>query len=249
MSSNQRHWLIDLGNSRLKCAAVDAQGERGEMTAVGYDQPNALLELMQQIPDDEEVWLASVASPERTSAITKILQNAKRPVHRIRTRILFAKLRIAYPEAAQLGVDRFLGLLAASDRKDGPWVIVSAGSALTIDLLAIDGLHLGGMIVPMPGHMRDALAQNFSQLDVPPGKAVEFAGNTADAIATGARTAVIGAVERALRRAHVRLGVTPTLLLSGGNRELLSAVEYPQVVDAPALILDGIALFARGKES
>jgi type III pantothenate kinase len=248
MTGKQRYWLIDLGNSRLKCAAADAQGRRGEMMAVAYDQPNALAELLKQIPGDEEVWLASVASPDRTSEITKILQNATRPVHRIRTRLLCGKLRVAYQEAAQLGVDRFLGLLAAADRNDGPWVIVSAGSALTIDLLGVDGVHLGGMIVPMPGHMREALAQNFSQLDVPPGKAVEFAANTADAIATGARTAVIGAVERALRRACERLGTKPTLLLSGGNRDLLGAVDYSPVVDAPTLILDGIALFARGKE-
>lgn len=251
MKIHGKRWLIDLGNSRLKCAPLETHGIGAEVFAIGHEQPDLLVALLRFIgraEADDQVWLASVASAERTAALTQALQDAGLSVHRVRTQAQCGKLRVAYPEPAQLGVDRFLALLAACERDDGPWLIVSAGSALTIDLLATDGAHQGGMIVPMPNHMRAALAQNFAQLDLPEGRAKDFANNTADAVATGARTAALGVVERALRKAREQLGATPTLLLCGGNAELIAAVDHPTIVTLPSLVLDGLAVYARDRE-
>jgi type III pantothenate kinase len=251
MTGIRQRWLIDLGNSRLKCAALDAHGLRAEAFAIGHEQSDPLASLLNfvgQVGVGDEVWLASVAPAQRTAAVTQDLQRSGLSVHRIATQAQCGRLRIAYPEPAQLGVDRFLALLAASERKDGPWVVVSAGSALTIDVLASDGRHLGGMIAPMPQHMRAVLAQNFPQLNLPEGQARDFADNTADAIATGARTAALGAVERALRKAGETLGSTPTLLLAGGNADLFAGLDHAQKRHLPSLVLDGMALFVRGME-
>jgi len=251
MKIQGKRWLIDLGNSRLKCASLESHGIGEEVFAIGHEQPDslvALLRLIGRAESGDQAWLASVASAERTAIVTRALQDAGLSVHCIRTQAQCGKLRVAYPEPAQLGVDRFLALLAACERSDGPWLIVSAGSALTIDLLATDGAHHGGMIVPMPNHMRAALAQNFAQLDLPEGRATDFADNTADAIATGARTAALGVVERALRKAREQLGVMPTLLLCGGNAELIADVDHPAIVTLPSLVLDGLAAYVRGGE-
>lgn len=251
MNTNRKRWLIDVGNSRLKCALLHAPGIRGEVFAVGHEQPNSIAELLRHMGPPglkDEVWLASVASTERTAALTDALQDAGLYVQRIRTQPRCGKLRIAYPEPAQLGVDRFLALLAASERDDGPWLVVSAGSALTLDLLAVDGAHLGGMIAPMPSHMRQALARNFAQLDVPEGRVHDFADNTADAIATGAHTALLGAVEHSLRKARERLQATPTLLLGGGNAELLAGMDHSRILNVPALVLDGMTFYVRDSE-
>jgi type III pantothenate kinase len=249
MKTIRKRWLIDLGNSRLKCAGLDAQARRGEILALGHEQPNALPTLLQQLGQvvgDDEAWLASVASAERTQAVTEALQAAGVTVHRVQTQSRFGRLRVAYPEPAHLGVDRFLGLLAACERKDGPWLIVSAGSALTVDLLAADGQHQGGLIAPMPTHMRSVLAENFSQLDLPQGRPQDFADDTADAIASGVRAAVLGLVERSLRKGEEKLGAVPTLLVGGGGAELLAYVDHSKVVIQPSLVLDGLAAFVRG---
>lgn len=252
MTTTRNRWVIDLGNSRLKCAPLDSEGAIGEVFAIGHEHPDPVTTLLRhtgKVTPDDEVWLASVASAERSTAVSQAFHSLGVPVRRIRSRAHFGRLRIAYLEAAQLGVDRFLALLAASERKDGPWVIVSAGSALTIDLLADTGKHLGGAIVPMPSHMVAALAANFTQLDLPVGKARElFADNTADAIATGALLAVQGSVERVVRKARGTFGVAPTLLLTGGNADLFNDVGYEKVVNAPSLVLEGMAQFVRGME-
>ena len=251
MKSIRKRWLIDLGNSRLKCALLDAQGRRGEILAIGHDQPNALPTLLQHVGtagSNDELWLASVAADERTTALAAALQQHGLHVHHIRTQAGFGKLRIAYAEPSHLGVDRFLAMLAACERDDGPWLLVSAGSALTIDLLAEDGLHQGGSIAPMPARMRAALAAGFKQLDLAEGVASDFAADTADAIASGCRSATLGLVERSLRKARERLGAIPTLLVGGGGAALLADVEHAPVMYLPALVLDGMALYVHAQE-
>ena len=249
MSAAARAWLIDLGNSRLKCAALDALGQRGPVLAIGHEHGDSLLPLLAHIgmPDaGANVWLASVASAERSQALVAGLQAAGFRVHPISTAASCRKLRIAYPDPTRLGVDRFLALLAASERDDGPWLIVSAGSALTVDLLDADGRHLGGLIAPMPARMRAALAQQFAQLDVPDGQPRDFADNTADAIASGTQAALLGLVERASRLAGERLGVAPTLLVCGGAADTLDLLACARLVKLPWLVLDGMAAFVAG---
>ena len=251
MNAIPKRWIIDLGNSRLKCASLDAQGHRGEVVAISHGQPHPTIALLEHIGADcigAQVWLASVASVERTKAVIDALQLAGMAVFRVQTQPRCGKLRIAYPEPSRLGVDRFLALLAACERNDGPWLIVSAGSALTVDLLGADGVHVGGLISPMPSDMRAALAQRFAQLDVPEGRANDFANDSADAIASGAQAAALGLVERCLRKAQERLGSSPTLLVTGGGAQFLTALDHPGTVSLPSLVLDGLACFVQDAE-
>jgi len=251
MNTIRKRWLIDAGNSRMKCALLDAQGRRGEVIAIGHDQPGPMAALLDHIGRNgigAEAWLASVASVERTNAIVEALQEAGFAVFRVHARAQCGGLRIAYPQPDSLGVDRFLALLAACTRNDGPWLIVSAGSALTVDLLGADGVHVGGLIAPMPTQMRAVLARQFAQLDLPEGHARDFADDSADAIASGAQAAALGLVERSLRKAQERAGSMPTLLLTGGGAEFLRALEHPRTVSLPALVLDGMAAFHQDAE-
>ena len=248
MTTVRTRWVLDLGNSRLKCSRLDAQGRRGEILAIGHEHADGLAILLAHLgparPTDE-LWLASVASAERTAVLEATLQSAGFAVRRVRTQATCGRLRVAYAQTERLGVDRFLAMLAACSRDDGPWLVVSAGSALTVDLLGVDGVHVGGMIAPMPGMMRAALADGFAQLDVADGEASDFAADTADAIASGCECAAIGLVERSTRRARARLGAAPTLLVGGGGAALLESVEYAPTHFLPSLVLDGLADFAR----
>ena len=251
MKTFRKRWLVDLGNSRLKCALLDAQGRRGEILAVGHEQPNGLAALLQHlgaVREDDEVWLASVASAERTAVLVVALEDFGLPVHRVRTLPSFGALRIAYADPSRLGVDRFLAMVAASALDDGPWLLASAGSALTVDLLASDGQHMGGAIAPMPAQMRAVLAAGFAQLDLPEGKAGDFADDTADAIASGCRGAALGLVERSLRIGREMLGGTPTLLIGGGGAVLLSDITHAPMMQLPSIVLDGLAIFVHAQE-
>jgi type III pantothenate kinase len=241
-----KRWLLDLGNTRLKMAPLH-KGARGEVTALahGDEEFEVALRTHFSAHDGDEAWLASVAPPDTTSHLRALMQDLGIEVQRVQARAAMGRLKVAYAEPARLGVDRFLALLAASERKDGPWLLASAGSALTLDLLGADGVHVGGLIAPMPAQIRSALATRFAQLDVPEGKAQDFACDTADAIASGARAAALGVLEHGYARACEHLGGKPTVLVSGGSVDLLLQAQVPGLQAEPSLVLDGLARYVK----
>jgi type III pantothenate kinase len=238
------NWLIDFGNTRLKCAPLE-DGRSGPVQAFAASDREALdglLRILGSAKTGDRVWLASVATPERSEALTSAIAGQGYSVRRVQTKAQYDGLRIAYAEPLHLGVDRFLAMLAVLRRKDGPWLIVSVGSAMTVDLLAADGRHHGGLIAPTPTHMLDMIAQRFPQLDVTDGQAVDFAADTADAVASGVHAAALGLIERSMRTAEESLGVRPTLLVTGGGADALRASLACEYLST--LVLDGLAIFA-----
>lgn len=243
------NWLLDLGNTRLKCAPL-VEGQRGDVRAFAHHDGvdlDGLLALFGRANSGDVVWLASVAPASHCDVTIAALAAQGYAVNIVRTLPRCRRLRIAYEQPGHLGVDRFLSLLAASERDDGPWLLVSIGSAVTVDLLARDGQHMGGAIAPSAAHMRAALGQRFVALDLPAGRASDFADDTNDAIASGADGATLGLIERSRRIAEARLGVAPAVILSGGGaQELAPGLPFP-VEQSAWLVLDGLALFSQSK--
>jgi len=240
-------WLLDLGNTRAKWARF-ADGRRvGAVAAAAHAGPGFLDELVAALGPgtaDSRVWLASVADATLTDALLCRLADAGHRCERVRVRPEALGVRIAYSDPARLGVDRYLALLAAHARADGPWLLVSVGSALTVDLLARDGTHVGGLIAPSPAHMRQALADRFPALAVDGGDLGDWAADTGDALASGALAAAAGLVERAYRLARTRLDAVPTVLVAGGGAApVRAALPFAsEFVEAP--VLDGLARLA-----
>ena len=73
-------------------------------------------------------------------------------------RVKEGPIELAYKKPQQLGIDRWLGLLVLyKQNPQANWMMVDAGTALTIDFL-VGRRHLGGFIVPGIGLMRQSCA-------------------------------------------------------------------------------------------
>jgi type III pantothenate kinase len=244
-----KHWLFDLGNSRLKCAVLDEDGRLGETIALGHDESTFAAALHDALPTREvSACLASVASPALTGAVLDVLTTRFRSISIARTQRTFNGVRIAYDQPSKLGVDRFLALVAARARAPKAWLIAGVGTAVTVDLLDAQGSHHGGRIGPSPRLMREALHRAAGHLTAQGGEYHEFARDTEDALASGCDGAALGLIERSLHQAATLVGQTPMLLLHGGGAEAmlpqLTSVEY-----APSLVLEGLAQWARAGSS
>ncbi len=68
-----------------------------------------------------------------------------------------SSLKIAYQEAENLGVDRWLAMNACLSLAKHGCVVVDAGTAITLDLLPNNSEHIGGFIVPGLSKQREAL--------------------------------------------------------------------------------------------
>ncbi len=237
-------WLFDLGNTRLKCAPLGADGRPGEVFALAHGDAPSLAGLDAVLPARfEAACVSSVAAPSLRVALLDTLASRCGRICLASTQRRFGDVRIAYAEPERLGVDRFLAMLGARARGAQAALVVGVGTALTIDWLDAEGRHRGGRIAASPALMRAALHERARQLPVQGGNYVEFAADTGDALASGCTGAALALVERSLQRAGSD-GAPPRLLLHGGGAAELRA-GLRQAIDAPALVLEGLAQWAR----
>jgi type III pantothenate kinase len=238
--------LIDLGNTRLKWAFWDgAELLPGGAVAHAGGRPLDFDSLWQQTHGADAAWVASVAASALDAQLTQsLLTRGIRATQFVRSSALACGVRNAYAQAERLGIDRVLSLIAAHAYAHEPTVIASCGTALTVDALAADGTHLGGLIAPAPELMRDALLGHTARLgELESARIVERADNTADAVESGCWLAAAALIERFVARSAQGLGAAPALVFSGGGApRLAELVALPSRIDAE-LVLRGLAMF------
>jgi type III pantothenate kinase len=154
-------------------------------------------------------------------------------------------VRSAYTEPHRLGVDRFLAMVAAYAAGHAPCVLAGVGTALTLDALAADGRHLGGLIAPGPQLMQQSLVGATARVRPErAGEVLDVADNTADAVASGCWQAAAALIERFARRMAPALGGAPSLRLGGGDAlALLPLLDLPAQL-AEDGVLHGLAVWA-----
>lgn len=243
--SNATQWLFDLGNSRLKYAQRLDDGGIGPVHAIAHDGVCMAEGWQLALPARiDAAHVASVAAPELRVALLDVLSARCGRIGLASTQRRWDDVEIAYPQPSQLGVDRFLALLAARNRSPASTLIVGVGTALTIDWLDGDGRHRGGRIAPSPRLMRNALHGRAAQLPESGGDYLEFADNTLDALASGCVGAALALIDHSLQAAQRQSPSRPQLLLHGGGSEALRA-QLPDALHAPQLVLEGLAQWSR----
>lgn len=249
--------LLDLGNTRLKLAHAGA-GDLDDVSAIAHRDNAAfhallLAELRRRREAGvlAEAWLSSVHHGPAMDEVLAALSTHDFVTRRIEQAQPRDDLRLAYADISQLGVDRWLAMLGARVRFDGDLLLVSAGTALTIDLLDASGQHHGGCIAPSPMRIIDGLRLAAPHLPRPePGAILQrhslFATSTVDGLMAGAQGAIVGLVREAMDEARDRLGRAPTLLLTGGGAPMLAkALESTlQPLTFRSAVLHGLAILA-----
>ena len=235
--------LIDLGNTRLKWAlwnGIDLQFSAAAAHAEFADSTWA------DLPTVDAIWVASVASTERNDRLVQAgRQRLGLEPRFVRSRAQACGVRNAYAQPERLGVDRFLALIAAHVNARAATVIASCGTALTLDAVAADGTHLGGLIAASPDLALAALRGGTANLAAAAaGTIVEIADNTADAMESGSWLAAAALVERFMASAAVRLQTDPQLIVTGGGAQRLAGMLSTPLRIEPDLVLRGLAHLA-----
>lgn len=234
--------LIDSGNTRLKWAWLRADALQDIQTyRHGEDAWRALAADLRKQPA-AQLYLSNVAG----EAISKKLQQlctelALAPPHLLQADERFAGLHSAYAKPTQLGIDRWLAMLAAHSLYPQGFVLVDAGSALTIDRVDAQGQHQGGLIVPgfdaMLAGLSTVTRLNCDAIATPRGLALT--NNTQSAIGSGCATALVGTIKECVC-------ADDKLLITGGDAHwllpLLHAAGLTHAEQALHLVLKGLAL-------
>lgn len=220
--------LVDVGNTRLKWAAALPGAAAGDWAAAGtlaHDALAALAQQWQSLPQPvTRVLVANVAGAAVAVTIENALataQPASAAPHWFRSQPRCAGVVNGYRDPDQLGCDRFASLIGARHRHPGqPLLVVTAGTATTVDALDPSGRFIGGMILPGLRTMAQSLALNTALLPAVDDASTErlFADNTQEAIISGCIHAQVGAIMQAHAQTPLALCV-----LSGGAAPYIAA--------------------------
>ncbi len=148
-----------------------------------------------------------------------------------------------YLEPEQLGVDRWLAILAGWNLFGQECVIIDAGSAMTLDFVDASGKHLGGYIVPGREMMRNSLYGGTCgvKAEASAFTKVVYGQDTSDAVQNGCLAMTLALIEKVGAEADSKLS-SPLVLLTGGDAENLWQYLPVSTVYKPDLVLDGLAL-------
>ncbi|MBI5040313.1 MAG: type III pantothenate kinase [Gammaproteobacteria bacterium] len=249
--------LLDAGNSRLKWAIL--RNGHFEHGGVLEQTGDAIKELASaawgELDAPEAVLVANVAGePLRRALNSWVKRHWKLTPEYVVARAEQFGVRNAYAEPSDLGIDRWLALLAARELFPGPVCVIDCGTALTIDALAHDSRHLGGLIIPGLQLMRDALVGRAEaireQMKSASHEQVRLLGaDTGSAVVGGTLYAEIAVIDRVLEDLRVELGNGLRCVLTGGDAPRLRPLLATSVHYEADLVLQGLARIARARKA
>ena len=226
--------LIDWGHTRIKWRYLGVSRASAEI-----DELAAALRACSQ------VWLSAVDK----ARLDMVRALSAAPVRLAQSSASFGAVRNGYRDPEQLGVDRWLALIAAhSSWPDQDLFVLDAGSALTLDLLESKGFHLGGYIVAGRARYYRAVggvASLSSAAQVAGGRGAVgngYPADTATALGAGFERALGAWLESEWRS----FDTDAVVVLSGGDADWLQAL-LPVGANLqlrPHLVLDGLELYA-----
>jgi type III pantothenate kinase len=243
--------LIDIGNTRVKWAALDA-GQAGPQQAAVYRDWSAAdwrRQLFASQRPTRVVGCSVATAATRASIDAAAADVTGRPAEWIGATAAAAGVTNGYRNPAQLGADRWVAIIGAHSTWAVDCCVVDVGTAMTIDIVTAAGRHEGGLIVPGPTLMIDSLHAQTSDLATRSAASSDparsaFADQTRDAIENGCELALAALVERACRSFGLRVGSRPRLVFTGGAAgRVRSWVTLPSE-DVPDLVLRGLAAIA-----
>ena len=157
----------------------------------------------------------------------------------------------AYTTPEHLGVDRWAALIGAHHHHgSGAVCVVDCGTAITLDMLAADGVHQGGLILPGVGMLQQLLLKNTALTNSSRAQkpASPFAMGTADAINDGALYMAVAAIDRVVADMASASDAHLDVVITGGDASrILTLLVCPARHDSE-LVLKGLVMLAGGRE-
>jgi len=242
--------LLDIGNTRIKWAMQEHDGQRYGVPLLhkGQGFSDIAQDAWKGLEKPERVIISNVAGKAIEKKVTAWLKKTwKVTPEYLRPQSVLCGVTNAYKKPERLGSDRWAGLLAAHAYYRGAVMIVDCGTAITVDVLSANGTHLGGLIVPGVEMMTAALTQNAADIVLGELEAQDVSllgSSTESAVSGGVLYAAVAFVDRVFSDLRAELREPMKLLVSGGDAQRI----MPLLSHGPRydehLVLKGLAVYA-----
>ena len=238
MSEVPETLLIDAGNTNVKFCLAGAN-ETLRKLEVANSEAGGLLQ--QHRPG--KVILASVRGADYSSYIEELCLTQGIAFQQVVTSSEAFGVRCAYTQYQTLGIDRWLNILAVAHYHHSDALIVSIGTAMTVDYLS-GQQHKGGWIVPGYDLAKSALfnqtAQVFGDQCYPDNH--HFGESTEQCVNFGCRAVLNGLLQEAVRMSE-KTANELNIYISGGGKQLIDTRCFKNIVLDDLLVFRGMSRF------
>ncbi len=200
--------LVDAGNTALKYA---------------YQANDELIKINHHEIDWCTVEVVLISSVRDSDLLEKLRETAKQhqvPVYTASVTANSGRVICGYKQFQNLGIDRWLAVLAVDKLYPNEAVVViDSGTATTIDIVDTNHHHLGGWIIPGIDLMMESIVAKAEKVfhNTQPQFDFTIATNTPAAVSEGSLTATLGMVEMAKQK----LARPCRIVCTGGYGNLL----------------------------
>lgn len=237
---------MDIGNTRYKWHLCDMSGKVEVSGSAAHESALETLTIRCGGQSVSEVWLSSVV-PEQTQRIQA--WSADVVGVQARNAVVVAQalgVECGYEDYRQLGVDRWLAMIAAYRLYSTGFVLVQAGSALVVDVVASNGRHQGGYIAPGISMMVASMSRNLAQLPeigLLDAGSLRLGGSTEACVLAGSWAAAVGLIEKVGRLSADVEGDLPVLFAGGNGVELMELCSFSEKYSLVDPVLQGLAVY------
>ncbi|WP_338291059.1 type III pantothenate kinase [Planctobacterium marinum] len=237
MSEARNLLLVDAGNTSVKSCVVKANGE-----TIRLGDPLRDRDLI-NTNKISRVLLVSVRAQSYSENLQQYCFDKQIRFREVTTSESAFGTACAYENYQTLGVDRWMMILAAAARPEDTILVMSIGTAMTLDLVH-NKQHLGGWIAPGFDLAKSALFQKtanvFGNADYPNHNA--FGDNTESCVNFGCRAQVNGLLKEGIKCAE-EYSTKLKILVCGGGISLLDLSEFDDIEVNENLIFEGLMRF------
>ncbi|MCD6568101.1 MAG: type III pantothenate kinase [Dehalococcoidia bacterium] len=153
-------------------------------------------------------------------------------------------IRIQVDNPREVGTDRVVGAVAAHHLYEKPVIIIDFGTAITFDVISLDGDYIGGVICPGMNVALEALFARTAMLPrielTPPQQVI--GKNTVSAMQSGMVLGYTSLIEGMVKRIEGELGSKSLVVATGGYAHQMARGTSAIDVVNPDLVLTGLRL-------
>ena len=240
--------LVDIGNQNVKWSCGDKHG------VFATDPRTFSTSVAQHWSQLQNVTCLFAVNVGGSEIFDRIKRYASSQLNTSLTEIVVSDeccgIRNGYQNVKELGPDRWAALIGARTLHSQSTIVVDCGSAITVDALAADGTFVGGSILPGFRLSQNALFSKTSRID-------EFrelkpaipATSTVQAVSSGIVFGTVGGVELLVRKYLDIVGASSTLIITGGDAELILEHSKYKFEHVPNLVLRGLSRVAESEQT
>lgn len=232
--------FIDVGNTSIKSALYES-----ESASIGLiSRHSDVHELTTLLTAANRVYLSNVGKDEITNYIQDVCDTNSIPLFIAKTQGSAFGLTNSYSMPSNMGVDRWLAMLACMQKSSKKtFLVVDIGTAMTIDAVK-NGNHLGGWIVPGVALLKQSLFKNTHRVfsNNKNASLTSFGNDTPRCVDNGCTAQILGTLLMADQEMKTNIDKFE-IFITGGDRKLFSSLNMQNIIEHENLVLQGLTLF------